>query len=76
MTRSALTTTATQACHNPCGLPYHRPGSRVQWQVWDRGFVLRRGRVVAHADRTLTIEADGGYRVTISCGPVVAEVGE
>ena len=62
------------ACHNPCQLPYHRPGSRVQWQRWstDQGrFVWLTGTVLAHENRTLTIAADVGVEVSTSCGHVV-----
>lgn len=66
------------ACHNPCRLPYHVPGSRVMWQRWDdarKRFVWKRGTVLSHANRTLGILPDVGDELMSSCGFVVAERG-
>lgn len=77
MSRIAITRPVTgPACHTPCALPYHQPGQRVQWQVWSRAlgrFVWRRGTVLAHANRTLTISPDDGDNLTTSCGHVTGD---
>lgn len=61
--------------HAPCGLDRHHLGRRVMFQQWDTEhgqFVTHTGVVLAHADRTVTIQLDGGGEVWTSCGHVTA----